>query len=63
MNFVLLKTCLKSIYFGIIRYIYYEYLCLKIMTAAKRPKFYFNNFNEYKRILCFLAIFCILVVK
>lgn len=20
------------------RYIYYEYLCLKIMTAAKRPK-------------------------
>lgn len=45
------------------RYIYYEYLCLKIMTAAKRPKFYFNNFNEYKRIQCFLAIFCILVVK
>lgn len=45
------------------RYIYYEYLCLKIMTAAKQPKFYFNNFNEYIRILCFLAIFCILVVK
>lgn len=28
------------------RYIYYEYLCLKIMTAAKRPKFYFNNYKE-----------------
>lgn len=35
------------------RYIYDEYLCLKIMTAAKRPKLYFNNFNEYKGILCF----------
>lgn len=45
------------------RYIYYEYLCLKIMTAAKRLLTTFNNFNEYKRILCFLAIFCILVVK
>lgn len=55
--------CLKSVW-NFKKIIYYmDTLCLKIMTAAKRLKFYFYNLNTYQGILWFLDIFGILVVK